>query len=105
MASKQPMICCPHCRQMFAVTADDIGIQGRVERRYYEVIARRPHGITSEELTNIVYAEDPNGGPTSFSIVKATVFRLNQKLKPLGLKIASTKGRGARFKLQDANAA
>lgn len=52
--------CCPSCGRPFA---PELAVTGPVRRRLVEIIANRPDGITRSELMDLLYADDPDGGP------------------------------------------
>ena len=56
----------------------------------FSIISRAKFGVTPAHLFNLVYADDPNGGPLSGrKAVQVQRVNLNKKLAPLGLHIAS----------------
>ena len=67
----------------------------RMEKRIFEIVQKRtPHGITSADLLDYVYAEDPNGGPEYPDIsLKTTICRFNKKLGQFGYRIKAHPGR------------
>lgn len=63
-----------------------------MQRRIAETVARRP-GRTAAELTDIVYADDQDGGPIwALESVRAQIFWANKRLRPRGFVIAPGKG-------------
>lgn len=68
-------------------------------QRVYEIIARRTDGISCKELMDIVYDWDPNGGPENSKVIAVHIWLINKTLRALGLRIGSTRGRGAVYRL------
>ena len=67
-----------------------------------EIIAHRLDGINRRELMDVLYADDPNGGPMSQNIIAVMVRESNLQLIPQGWHIVpSWKGRGARWQLRE----
>lgn len=65
-----------------------------MQRRIAEAVAKRP-GLRRAELTDLVYAQDPDGGPmTADSSVASQISRMNQRLGRHGFRIASRHGGG-----------
>jgi hypothetical protein len=58
----------------------------RVKRRIFAAIDRRP-GISADELMNVVYADDPNGGPDSRKCVHVHIHQFNKRLAREGMTI------------------
>src|SRR5215475_6887057 len=90
------MKCCPSCGRPFPPR---LKVSGPVRQRVVDIIASRPHGISSADLMALVYAEDPDGGPDCQSIISAIVYHANAQLRDLGYRIVSTLGRGATYSL------
>jgi hypothetical protein len=79
---------CPTCNQVIVPT----GIQlPRVKREIFEAIRRRPN-VSAEALRQIIWGADPNGGPSSRTIVHTHVAQMNQLLRPHGLTVRSEAG-------------
>jgi hypothetical protein len=75
-------------------------VSGPVRQRVVNLVASRPDGIPTAELHSLVYATDPNGGPSLNNIV-AVVHYANKQLRPQGYEIYPTsRGRGARYALR-----
>ena len=68
-----------------------------MQKRILEIVNRRsPTGISMQELASAVYADDPDGGPLNAgSSLRSTVFQLNRKLKPHGLRVYGKIGRAS----------
>ena len=72
-----------------------------LEIRIYRAVKRAGQaGITVPDLTEIVYNDDPNGGPESTNTIAVMKIRLNKKLASRKLVIHSTLGRGALYILK-----
>ena len=90
---------CPHCgHPMFA---DQVArALPRVQRRIYEAVcAAGSAGISWRDLTDQVYAHDPNGGPGSNSVSVQISQHINRVLERHGLKITSRGGPGSVYRL------
>jgi hypothetical protein len=75
-------------------------VHGPVRQRIVDLIANRPDGITRSELIDIVYADDPNGGPDNPNTICVLVHHANAELAPQGFRILPAwRGRGARYRL------
>lgn len=84
---------CPHCGHPMPPDEIVASLAGK-QRAIYQVIARAGSlGISTTEIIDVVYANDPNGGPT-WNAVSATVSIINRKIGRFGLAIKSEKGWG-----------
>lgn len=91
------MTVCPCCKRPFPPS---IAVQGRIRQRLVDLVAGRPDGITSSELMDLLYADDPNGGPENPVVVRSHVYQANKGLAQHGYTIkAHHPGSGARYKL------
>ena len=70
--------------------------------RTFNALCEHPYGLTSAEIVDLIYADDPTGGPlTACRSVRANVFRFNllARRQRLGLRIhvriGDRPGRGA----------
>lgn len=90
---------CPTCGQLVP-PKNPFAPQAPVKARIYEFIAKHPEGVDREQVRAYVYADDPEGGPESFSIISTHVFLMNRVLVPLGCKVHSTMGHGAVYTLR-----
>ena len=75
-------------------------VYGPVRQRIVDLIASLPDGITRHELLELVYASDPNGGPSTDNVISVLVKKANGDLAPSGYCITSTGGPGSRYRLQ-----
>ena len=92
---------CPTCGQTIPPRFQ---ITGRVSRRLVEIVVKRRDGITRGELTALLYAEDPNGGPQSENIVSVLIHNINEQLAPQGYRIRGIRGGpGSRYYLEPLN--
>ena len=81
-----------------------------LQQRIFLAIKRAgPGGIGSRDIMDIVYANDPTGGPESTNIVPVVVKHMRDRLAPHGLAIRGRRGPGALYRLEkieeDADAA
>jgi hypothetical protein len=81
---------CSHCGQPVLPPELPLPLP-RLKRRLFDAVRRRP-GIDAETLRGLVWADDPNGGPESFSALHVHVNQLNATLRPLGLRIRGRPG-------------
>ncbi len=73
-------------------------MRGPVRQRIVDIVANRPDGITRGELLDVVYADDPNGGPENPNTVSVLIHCANQQLAQQGYRIESAwRGRGGRY--------
>ena len=88
---------CPTCHRPFPPR---LAVHGPVRQRIVDVIADRPDGITRVELLDLVYADDPSGGPDNPNTICVLIKHANAELAAQGFRIAPTwLGRGARYRL------
>jgi hypothetical protein len=93
---RRPQIC-PTCHRPLA---PGLAVNGPVRQRIVDIVANRPDGITRGELIDIIYAADPNGGPSTPNTISVLVHLANQQLAQQGYRIAAAwRGRGARYGL------
>jgi hypothetical protein len=71
----------------------------QTQQRIFDAV-RRGGEISPRDLADIVWADDPNGGPDNPCALKAHVFYLNQKLAALGLVVRAGKGAGAVYQIK-----
>ena len=71
-----------------------------MERQLYTYVKRAGTvGITNRDLMDLLYANDPSGGPESSNIISVVTKNIRKKINPLGLTIKSTGGPGSRYYL------
>jgi hypothetical protein len=73
---------CPHCGQ---VVPPDLALP-RILERLYAAVRERPR--TSSELHDIVWFDDPNGGP-EWRTLHVHIWRLNRRLAKNGVTVRS----------------
>ena len=89
---------CPQCQRPLPPA---LPVHGPVRQRIVDLIASRSDaGITRHELLDLVYANDPNGGPDTENVISVLVKKANNDLAPLGYCITATGGPGSRYHLQ-----
>ena len=88
---------CPTCHRPFPPR---LAVHGPVRQRIVDVIADRPDGITRVELLDLVYADDPSGGPDNTNTICVLIKHANEELAAQGWHIEPAwLGRGARYHL------
>jgi hypothetical protein len=71
-----------------------------VRQRIVDSIANRPDGITRNEILDLVYGGDPNGGPDNPNTISVLIKHANAELAVQGFRILPAwRGRGARYRL------
>ena len=94
--TRRPRLC-PTCHRPFPPR---LAVHGPVRQRIVDLIANRPDGITRGEILDVVYADDPNGGPGNPNTVSVLIKHANEELAAQGWHIAPAwLGRGARYRL------
>ena len=95
--TRRPQIC-PQCRRPFP---PPLIVSGSVRQRLLDIIGNRPDGISIGDLVELVYADDPDGGPvTALRSVNVMIHKANAQLAAQGYQIkAIWLGRGARYRL------
>lgn len=95
---------CPHCHQTLP---DEPVLHGIVLRpatkRLFDAVKRAgPNGIYPPDLFELLYQEDPNGGPeTGMKCLHARIWLLNRRLRKIGKEISSMRGRYGAYVLRD----
>jgi hypothetical protein len=74
-------------------------VSGPVRRRIIEILSAHPEGLMRSHLFDLVYADDPNGGPNDMRVIPVLIKHANRELAPQGWQIKTTLGRGALYKL------
>lgn len=91
------MSSCPCCNRTFAPPLPSLSGN---ERFVYDLLCRRLDGMTNPEISDALYADDPEGGPdTAEKRVANYIYRINRKLRGTGSRIVGTRGPGAVFRL------
>jgi hypothetical protein len=70
-----------------------------IKRRILEAVVKHPD-IPAERLREIVWADDPNGGPEDRKVLHVHVFQLNRLLIPHGLVVRAGRGAGATYRVR-----
>ena len=89
---------CPCCGQFIPPKVGALDNM-RVKKRIYEFIARNPQGVSRDEIMDAAYADDPDGGPESVNVISVHVLRINKILEHEGVRIQSTRGPHATYRL------
>jgi len=89
---------CPACRRPFPPA---LVVTGSRRQRLVDILAGRPDGVLVRDLVDLVYADDPDGGPlTAQRSLNVIAHRANTQLRSQGYQIKSMwLGRGARYRL------
>ncbi len=77
---------------------------GGHQQRILDIVRKRSdRGIGGNEIADLLYADDPNGGPLGAQkVVQTQICFINKKLRASGVaaRIKSTGGRGGRYFLE-----
>ena len=88
---------CPTCQRPYPPR---LVVRGPVRQRIVDLIANRPDGITRDEILDVVYADDPDGGPANANTISVLIKHANSELAAQGFRILPAwLGRGARYRL------
>ena len=88
---------CPTCRRPYP---PPLVVHGPVRQRIVDLIAMRPDGISRGEILDLVYGNDPNGGPANPNTISVLIKHANAELAAQGFRISPAwLGRGARYRL------
>src|SRR5262245_23440750 len=90
--SSQPTICA-HCGQP-VLPSHSIPLPP-LKSRILDLVRRHP-GIQAETLRELVWADDPNGGPEDRKAIHVHVHQLNRALEPYGLRVRGSRSFGLR---------
>lgn len=94
---------CPSCgrtlpRDWLALGSNTIPMRGKQRILYDAVLKSGDAGISRDRLMDLMYGDDPNGGPDSYNTFSAIIRHINNKLEKAGRKIKSTgMGQGEHF--------
>lgn len=69
-----------------------------MQYRLFHALRRAPDGLQCYELVDILYGNDPNGGPLH-NIIAVMARQINKKIEPMGLRIKGTGGPGSVYRL------
>lgn len=79
---------CPRCGQPMI----PVGLTlPRTKRRILNAVQRRP-AITAEELRDLVWQDDPTGGPECRHALYVHINQLNLRLAPFGIAVRAPRG-------------
>jgi hypothetical protein len=81
--------CCPSCGRPLPALP-------RVKQRIFDLVGRYP-GIAAERLRELVWADDPNGGPENRKLIRVHVHQLNRMLAPFGVRVRGSISYGYRI--------
>lgn len=97
------MMNCPCCGQDIDKTPPVDSLKGllashgHISRRIIELLAGAyPRSIAGPRLADLVYENDPDGGPANNSM-SVVIFHLRKKLEPCGWTIPHANGHGYRL--------
>jgi hypothetical protein len=94
--NRRPHIC-PACRRPFPPL---LVVHGPIRQRIVDIVGARLDGITRGELLDLVYADDPGGGPVNPNTISVLIKHANAELAEQGFRILPAwRGRGARYRL------
>lgn len=88
---------CECCGQL--IPPDNPFLDKPVKARIYDCIVKHTAGIQPERVKDIVYADAPDGGPSSTSILSNHVRQMNVVLAKRGVKIWTRRGPHAGYRL------
>lgn len=85
---------CPHC----GAPMPDVPLEAMLsactpgQRRILDLVARRP-GLSGNEVADVVYQDDPDGGPLyARGTIAVQVKNLNKRILPLGWRVEGRAG-------------
>ena len=76
---------CPSCGRVIASALDDLALP-RLKKRLLDIVSSRP-GIDAETLRELLWADDPNGGPEDRKVLHVHISQLNNLLRPRGFQV------------------
>ena len=91
---------CPTCG---AATPSDLladKLVGKQRAIYEAVLSAGTAGISRDGILQQVYGHDPNGGPSSLSLVSVTIRVINRKIRDDGYMLQGTPGPGGRYRVR-----
>ena len=100
-------IICPNCRGTGKVRHQPPPVQlTNLQRRVYEIVSTTTDGIALPDLVSQAYATKLKGAPlTAKNSILVTIAKANQRLAAANLRIASSKGHGAIYRIKHLNPA
>jgi hypothetical protein len=94
MNTRVNIIRCPGCGR--PLPHDNLGLPP-IKRRIHDIVGRHP-GISAEHLCELVWADDPGGGPESGrKAIHVHVNQLNHRLAPFGIAVRGSLSAGYRL--------
>ena len=73
---------------------------GSVKQRIYDCVSNTRAPLRTEQIAEIVYVDDPDGGPNDFKVITVLICQMNKVLRPKGLHIHANRGRYATYMLE-----
>lgn len=70
-----------------------------MQRRLVDVLSKAPDGLEINRVKELLYSNDPDGGPETNNIIAVMASQINRKMSKHGLKIKSSGGRFAIYSL------
>ncbi len=95
---------CPCCGQVvtdYIWLANGLFTLGAMQRRLVDVLRKAPDGIPVGRVKELLYSNDPNGGPETNNIIAVMAAQINRKMAKHGLRIRSRGGRFAIYSLEE----
>lgn len=89
---------CKCCGQIIPPDASKWFAGKPVQKRIYDYVARHTQNVSSFEIADAIYADDPDGG-SDFRCVSVHIWRMNKELAKHKLRIQGRKGRGGTYSL------
>lgn len=88
MSTERDM-CCPTCGQTLPLKNRPEGVYlSRLQGQIWDTVQKAGvHGILSDRLYDLLYQNDPNGGPDSRHCLSVHVWHLNCKIRPIGWEV------------------
>src|SRR3954467_4792875 len=88
--------CCPSCGR--PMPRNDLALPP-IKRRIYDIVNRH-HGISAERLRELVWSDDPAGGPEDRKVLHVHVWQLNRLLAPHGVEVRGSVSSGYRVQFR-----
>ena len=91
---------CPHCGHPIP-DAGVYGVLSPKRRRMVELLATAgSRGLSSYEIMDLLYQDDPNGGAEHRSTISVMRAHINPLIEPFGLRIVGRLGAGGNYRLE-----
>lgn len=92
---------CPCCGHPVLDIDDVLTALTPLQKRVFKAIKRAgAGGVPGPQLMDIVYADDPTGGPESTNIIAVVAKQMNSRLVRFGLKLVGKRGAGGFYTLK-----